>query len=91
MPFPSDLNLFTVDEKIILNRLVVDNTKEYVVNHLLFSADVSVDDDMGSTLKSLASKIENFSDDEWNDMKNYFPCQVPFSDKDFDFVMDDEA
>ena len=91
MPFPSDLSLFTVNEKIILNRLVVDNSKDYVLNHLLFSADVSIDDDMVATLKSLASKIEKLSDSEWDDMKSYFPCQVPISEKDFDFVMDDEA
>lgn len=90
MPFPEDLNIFTVDEKIILNKLVVENTKEYVLNHLTLAEEVSLDDEMISTLQELRSKIEKISDDEWNEMKAYFPCEVPYSERDFDFVMNED-
>lgn len=86
MPFPEDLRLFDVDEKIILNKLVAENTKEYVLNHLRFSADVCIDEDMVDTLNGLYVKIEAISDEEWREMKNYFPCAVPYSDRDFDFI-----
>ena len=90
MPFPEDLNMFVVDEKLILNKLVVENTKEYVLNHLAFEVGAVLDEDMVDTLNGLIAKIETLSDDDWNEMKNYFPCEVPYSEKDFDVDMDED-
>lgn len=82
-------NLFSNDEKIILNHTAVEGSKESCCQQLSFDMEVSEDEDCISILQSVYDKICDLSDEEFLDLQKYLPVDVPVTDDDVELSADE--
>lgn len=80
------LDVFYEEEKIILNHLAVDSSKDLCCDQLSMGMAICSDDDVFNVLQSTLSKILNLSVDEWSCLQSFLPCEVSVSDSDFDLT-----
>lgn len=83
LDFSKDSNFFNVDEKIFLNRIGEGVELDEFFDKLSFAMTVSEDEDCIDIMQSLFSKVEELTVEEWDDLQNYLPLDVPVSDDDF--------
>lgn len=82
--FLTDLDVFNEEEKIILNHLAVDASKDMCCEQLSMGMAISNDNDVVSVLQSTYAKIRDLSVEEWSDLQSMLPYDVSISDDDFD-------
>ena len=82
--FLTDLDVFDEEEKIILNHLALESSKDTCCEQLSMGMAISSDNDVVSVLQSTYAKIKNLSVEEWSDLQSVLPYEVSISDSDFD-------
>ena len=80
--FAVDSTMFNVEEKVILNQVAYDMSKEDFLSHCEFSKAVSGDEDMETVINGLSTKVSALSVEEWESLVSFLPFDVPFSDAD---------
>lgn len=76
--------MFDFEEKMVLNKSAVGVSKKAFLDQCSFSKAVTEDDECIALLSSVAEKVEKLSDEEWEELKQYIPFDVPVLDADVD-------
>lgn len=82
--------LFTVDEKIILNRSAVGVSLQEFCNLLSFFLAVVTDEDMCQCLTVLNDKVNSFDEEKWDALQSFLPFDVPFAEEDLLDLQEEE-
>lgn len=86
MGFNDFVKMFDFEEKMFLNNNALGASKGEFLNQCSFSCQV-VDDELCSLLvKRVMEKVELLTEEEWEELKQYIPFEVPVSDADVDDV-----
>lgn len=82
-------NIFNMDEKMVLNRVAGDLSKEEFLEQCDFSKMIAVDEDVDGLFDELKEKVASLSDEEWEALKKYLPFDVAVAEFDLDGRMED--
>lgn len=91
-----DLSVFNVDERIVINSTVANETmsgygRSDLLANLNFAKSISTDPDVVELLDGLLDKVKAMSDAEWEEMKLLLPMEVAYdAESNVDVVPDDE-
>lgn len=84
--FTTDFYVFNEEEKIILNHLALDASKDVCCDQLSMGMAISDDMDVVAVLQSTYAKIRDLTVEEWADLQSILPYEVSISDDDFDLA-----
>lgn len=74
---------FTIDEKVYLNRVAPELSKEDFVAKIVFHSVANEgDSDMLAFFADLQTKVETMSEKEWSDLVESLPFDVPYGEFD---------
>lgn len=76
--FAKDNKFFSVEEQLILNHLAVGVSKDEFFVQLDFSMAVCSEDDTFSLelLQNVKSKVQNFDDEQWEQLQQFVPFPI---------------
>ena len=71
---------FNEDEKIILNKMAIDDENKMVVESRLKFSEAICEDDIKTLLGDLLEKIKSLSEADWNEIYSLLPFWVSVDD-----------
>lgn len=75
-------NFFEEEEKIIINHLGLEGSKQDCCKQIEMGIIVNNDKDIANLMCDLLKKIENMTEDEWMEIQSNLPFLVTISDED---------
>ncbi len=76
------LDIFDNEEQLVLNRLAMKESKNSFIERLEFGLSVGNNEDIADLLKNLKSKVSSLSDEEWGNIEELLPFDVPCEEED---------
>jgi hypothetical protein len=83
------IQTLTVEELDVVNHILQgESIKEFSRSDLIKRLDtvitINLDEAITALYEELKSKVNDITDDDWNEMREYFPVSLPYSEDDDD-------
>ena len=80
-----ETNPFNMDERIFINKCaegfkLSEFTRTRLLYHVVFAFNTGADDLITDFLGKLTNNLDNLTDEEWNEIRQYIPFQLAYDE-----------
>ena len=91
-----EINPFNMDERIFINKCaegfkISEFTRKRLLYHVVFAFNTSTDELIIDFLEKLTNNLDNLTDDEWNEIRQFIPFKLAYDESSMGGANDDEA